>query len=132
MKNVYIVNEIEMDPALVADLSYVSWHDSGLGYGRKAIMLHTEGVCIQDGIDAVLAAYPDAKVTANRSEAHRWLAGRDWGGARQGSGRKPLAADEPTVEGTISLPSSLDAKAKRLGGGNRSGGIRRALESIAE
>lgn len=54
-----------------------------------------------------------------------------WGGARSGAGRKPLA-DEPTVEGTISLPQSLDAKAKRLGNGNRSAGIRLALESFTE
>lgn len=54
-----------------------------------------------------------------------------WGGARPGAGRKSLA-DEPTVEGTISLPQSLDAKAKRLGGGNRSAGIRKALESFTE
>jgi len=55
-----------------------------------------------------------------------------WGGARAGAGRKPLAGVEPTVEGTISLPVSLDAKAKRIGDGNRSAGIRKALESFTE
>lgn len=53
-----------------------------------------------------------------------------WGGARPGAGRHTLADDEPTIEGTISLPQSLDAKAKRLGDGNRSAGIRKALESF--
>lgn len=56
---------------------------------------------------------------------------RAWGGLRPGAGRKPLT-DEPTIEGTISLPFSLDAKAKRLGDGNRSAGIRKALESFIE
>lgn len=129
--NVYIVNETEMDLVRVADLPHISWHDSGLGYGRKAILLRTAGVCIQDGIDAVLASYPDARVTANRSEAHRWLSGGAWGGARQGAGRKPLA-DEPTVECTVSLPASLSAKAMRIGDGNRSSGVRKALEAFAE
>ena len=55
-----------------------------------------------------------------------------WGGTRPGAGRKPLMVDEPTIEGTISLPASLDVKAKRLGDGNRSAGIRKALESLAE
>jgi len=54
-----------------------------------------------------------------------------WGGARPNAGR-PALADEPTIEGTICLPASLDAKAKRLGDGNRSAGIRKALESLAE
>lgn len=54
-----------------------------------------------------------------------------WGGARPNAGR-PNLADEPTIEGTISLPASLDAKAKRIGFGNRSAGIRKALESFTE
>lgn len=53
------------------------------------------------------------------------------GGARPGAGR-PRLADEPTVEATISLPTSLAEKASRLGEGNRSEGIRRALEAFAE
>lgn len=55
-----------------------------------------------------------------------------WGGARPGAGRKPLADNEPTIEGTITLPSSLDAKAKRIGAGNCSAGIRKALETFTE
>jgi len=55
-----------------------------------------------------------------------------WGGARPGAGHPALVAGEPTIESTICLPASLDAKAKRLGDGNRSAGIRKALESFIE
>jgi len=55
-----------------------------------------------------------------------------WGGARPGAGRKPLMVNEPTIKGTISLPASLDVKAKRLGDGNRSAGIRKALEFLTK
>jgi len=68
---------------------------------------------------------------AAHDEAMSQITNDDWGGARPGAGRKPLA-DEPTIDGTISLPTSLDAKAKRLGDGNRSAGIRKALESFTE
>jgi len=54
-----------------------------------------------------------------------------WGGARPGAGR-PRLTNEPTVEATISLPASLDAKAQQIGGGNRSAGIRLALEAFGE
>lgn len=58
-------------------------------------------------------------------------AGLSHGGARPGAGR-PRLTDEPTVEATISLPASLDAKAQQIGGGNRSAGIRLALEAFGQ
>lgn len=61
---------------------------------------------------------------------HR-AAARPSDSVRPGAGRKPLA-DEPTIEGTITLTTSLDAKAKRIGAGNRSAGIRKALETFTE
>jgi hypothetical protein len=56
---------------------------------------------------------------------------RRWGGARSGAGR-PKLADGPTIEATVSLPQAQDAKAKRLGDGNRSAGVRRALDAYTE
>ena len=52
----------------------------------------------------------------------------EWGGSRQGAGRHLLADKDPTVDSKVCLPASLDAKAKLLGNGNRSAGIRKALE----
>lgn len=132
MNTVYIVNETAMDSVLINLPPYISGGDSGLGYGMRAIKLHTDGVMIQDGINAVLAIYPNAKVTAERSQAHAWCGHETtWGGVRAGAGRKTLT-NEPAIEATVNLPASLDAKAKRLGDGNRSAGIRKALEAITE
>ena len=73
---------------------------------------------LQDGTEmAVDAAYVSADFIKP-----------SWGGARQGAGR-PALADEPTVERTISFPLPLDAAAKRLGSGNRSAGVRLAIEA---
>lgn len=58
-------------------------------------------------------------------------AGLSHGGARPGAGR-PRLTDEPTIEATITLPTSLDAKAQQIGGGNRSAGIRLALEAFGQ
>lgn len=58
-------------------------------------------------------------------------AGLSHGGARPGAGR-PRLTDEPTIEATITLPASLDAKAQQIGGGNRSAGVRLALEAFSE
>ena len=67
-----------------------------------------------------------------RVDGDKIVSASAWGGARQGAGRPSLATGEPTVEGTISLPAALDAKAKRIGGGNRSAGVRKALEAFME
>lgn len=58
-------------------------------------------------------------------------AGLSHGGARPGAGR-PRLTDEPTIEATITLPTSLDAKAQQIGGGNRSAGVRLALEAFGQ
>lgn len=55
-----------------------------------------------------------------------------WGGAREGAGRPPLDATESAMRSTITLPPALDDKALRLGNGNRSEGIRKALAAFVE
>jgi hypothetical protein len=55
---------------------------------------------------------------------------RAWGGTRPGAGRKPVA--EETVEVTLVLSIAMAEKATRMGEGNRSEGIRRAIEAFRE
>jgi hypothetical protein len=54
------------------------------------------------------------------------LSGR--GGPGRGQGRKPLSADEPTIEATISLPQSHWELLRELGGENASAGVRRLID----
>lgn len=42
-----------------------------------AVTLNTQGSKMQDGIDAVLAVYPDAQVTALHSIAFQWATADD-------------------------------------------------------
>lgn len=53
-----------------------------------------------------------------------------WGGARPGAGRKPIASE--TMEVSLVLPLAMAEKATRIGEGNRSDGIRRAIEAFRE
>jgi hypothetical protein len=48
------------------------------------------------------------------------------GGAREGAGRKPLA--DKTIMKSVKLTPELWEQAKRIGDGNASEGIRRALK----
>ena len=50
-----------------------------------------------------------------------------WGGARPGAGRPSVA--EETIETTVTLSADQAAKAERIGYGNRSKGIRRAIDA---
>ena len=45
-----------------------------------------------------------------------------------GAGRKPLAPDDPTERQDVTMPASYWAKARTLGDGNASAGIRVALD----
>lgn len=51
------------------------------------------------------------------------------GGARDGAGRKPLK-DEPMTRVNVMLDEATIAKAKQIGGGNLSEGIREAVRRI--
>ena len=44
--------------------------------GSRCIVLYNGGNAIADGIDAVLAVYPDARATTSKAEAANWLKGR--------------------------------------------------------
>ena len=132
MAIMYIVNGEAMDFSKINFLNYIEAEDARLGHGNKAILLRTSGSLIANGVNAVLSVYPAARVTALRSQAATWLRELGtWGGSRPGAGR-PRLADEPTTEATILLPASLDTKAQRIGDGNRSAGIRLALEAFNE
>lgn len=132
LTTVYIVNSEPVDLNKVVLPNYVEGREAGLGYGYKAVALATHGSLIQHGIDALVSVYPSARVTSLRSQAATWCHELGtWGGARPGAGR-PRLTDEPTVEATISLPTSLDTKAQQIGAGNRSAGIRLALEAFGQ
>lgn len=49
-----------------------------------------------------------------------------------GGGRKPLDPNDPTRREQITMPESYWAKAKQVGDGNTSRGIRRALDNIKD
>lgn len=137
MPDLYVVNDTEMDAMRVPDVAGVTWRSAELGHGWRVVRLHTEGASenLQDGFVAVQSVYPAARATSLQSEATRWLRGEDdvsRGGARPGAGRPALAEGQETVRSTITLPASLDEKALRLGRGNRSEGIRRALAVCEE
>jgi hypothetical protein len=54
------------------------------------------------------------------------------GGARGAVGRKTLAAGEATEAHSITLPASVWRLLERIGGGNRSEGVRRLVEGKVE
>lgn len=50
-----------------------------------------------------------------------------------GGGRKPLAStDDPTQRQDVTMPASYWAKARELGDGNASAGIRVALDRVED
>lgn len=51
-----------------------------------------------------------------------------WGGQRDGSGRKRLSEDEPTVIVTARVPESYTETLRQIGDGNMAEGIRRSVE----
>lgn len=136
MPDLFVVNNTEMDATRIPDVPGVSFRGTGLGYGWRAARLHTEGASanLQDGFAAVQGVYPQARATASEQQAFEWLAGENavvtWGGARPGAGRPALAEGEATVRSTVTLPASLDEVALRIGNGNRSDGIRKALAAF--
>jgi len=70
----YIVNNEEMDVAAVTWPRYVWQRDSGLGYGDRCWIVETNGAKVEDGVQAVLDVYPQARVTANQRKAAEWCA----------------------------------------------------------
>lgn len=69
----YVVYDEEMDFAKITLPPYISAKTGSLGYGAREIALYTKGSRIEDGVNAILAVYPDAKPTALRLQAHEWL-----------------------------------------------------------
>ena len=51
------------------------------------------------------------------------------GGAREGAGRKPIK-EEPMTRVNVMLDDATIAKAKQIGGGNLSEGLREAVRRI--
>ena len=72
----------------------------------------------------------DEKVNPDSLKTTSWKP-ETWGGPRPGSGRPTLGGDEdPTVTVTVMMPRSLKKEAIRLGDGNMSRGIRRAIATL--
>lgn len=83
----------------------------------------------QQHVDALADALTETEAIITRMNGFFLYAARpeDWGGARVGSGRKPLADGEPTVRKTVTLPASQAAELETLGDGNLSAGIRKLM-----
>jgi hypothetical protein len=71
--SVYIVNDEPIDIATVNLPLHVEAKTSHHGFGARCIYLRVGGTEIDSGVNAVLAAYPSARVTKNDYQAHEWL-----------------------------------------------------------
>lgn len=70
---IYMINDEPMDLAQIDLPPYISASTGDFGYGARTLTLRCGGSQIEDGAAAVTAAYPAARATALRSQAHAWL-----------------------------------------------------------